>query len=52
MTVARHDLYGNYRDHDSEISGLLGECGITGVDTSVKKATRTSQTGWRRTLQA
>ena len=22
-----HDLYRNYHDHDSEISGLLGECG-------------------------
>lgn len=25
----RHDLYAKYHDYDSEISDLLGECGIT-----------------------
>ena len=24
----RHDLYAKYHDYDSEISDLLGECGI------------------------
>ena len=26
----RHDLYAKYHDYDSEISDLLGECGIQG----------------------
>jgi UDP-glucuronate decarboxylase len=26
----RHDLYAKYHDYDSEISDLLGECGIEG----------------------
>ena len=26
----RHDLYAKYHDYDSEISDLLGECGING----------------------
>ena len=25
----RHDLYAKYHDYDSEISDLLGECGLT-----------------------
>jgi integrase/recombinase XerD len=25
----RHDLYAKYHDYDSEISDLLGECGVT-----------------------
>jgi len=24
----RHDLYAKYHDYDSEISDLLGECGV------------------------
>jgi len=24
----RHDLYAKYHDYDSEISDLLGECGL------------------------
>jgi hypothetical protein len=27
----RHDLYAKYHDYDSEISDLLGECGIMKV---------------------
>ncbi len=27
----RHDLYAKYHDYDSEISDLLGECGLKGV---------------------
>lgn len=27
----RHDLYAKYHDYDSEISDLLGECGVEGV---------------------
>lgn len=27
----RHDLYAKYHDYDSEISDLLGECGIKGI---------------------
>ncbi len=26
----RHDLYAKYHDYDSEISDLLGECGVKG----------------------
>jgi hypothetical protein len=26
----RHDLYAKYHDYDSEISDLLGECGVRG----------------------
>ena len=26
----RHDLYAKYHDYDSEISDLLGECGLKG----------------------
>ena len=28
----RHDLYAKYHDYDSEISDLLGECGIKAVE--------------------
>ena len=28
----RHDLYAKYHDYDSEISDLLGECGVMGYD--------------------
>ena len=31
----RHDLYAKYHDYDSEISDLLGECGINGLNVSV-----------------
>jgi NAD-dependent DNA ligase len=27
----RHDLYAKYHDYDSEISDLLGECGLKGA---------------------
>ncbi len=27
----RHDLYAKYHDYDSEISDLLGECGVKGI---------------------
>ena len=27
----RHDLYAKYHDYDSEISDLLGECGVKGT---------------------
>ena len=27
----RHDLYAKYHDYDSEISDLLGECGVKAV---------------------
>jgi hypothetical protein len=30
----RHDLYAKYHDYDSEISDLLGECGLTAVVSS------------------
>ena len=30
----RHDLYAKYHDYDSEISDLLGECGIKDVTSS------------------
>ncbi|WP_233253591.1 hypothetical protein, partial [Paracoccus binzhouensis] len=28
----RHDLYAKYHDYDSEISDLLGECGVCPVE--------------------
>ena len=31
----RHDLYAKYHDYDSEISDLLGECGVTGRGTGI-----------------
>ena len=30
----RHDLYAKYHDYDSEISDLLGECGVEVVSLS------------------
>ena len=35
----RHDLYAKYHDYDSEISDLLGECGVrTVLETCFAKA--------------
>ncbi len=32
----RHDLYAKYHDYDSEISDLLGECGVKGVRNELR----------------
>ena len=31
----RHDLYAKYHDYDSEISDLLGECGLATMDVEL-----------------
>ena len=46
----RHDLYAKYHDYDSEISDLLGECGLTEMvnalfDQNAERARR-SLTGY------
>lgn len=33
----RHDLYAKYHDYDSEISDLLGECGLMSVSSVSRK---------------
>jgi hypothetical protein len=34
----RHDLYAKYHDYDSEISDLLGECGIMALRIALNVA--------------
>ena len=34
----RHDLYAKYHDYDSEISDLLGECGVIEAEVPHWKA--------------
>ena len=33
----RHDLYAKYHDYDSEISDLLGECGIKSISRKISR---------------
>ena len=36
----RHDLYAKYHDYDSEISDLLGECGLNHMRQIVEQVFR------------
>ncbi|MFC3530420.1 hypothetical protein ACFOMH_19820, partial [Paracoccus mangrovi] len=33
----RHDLYAKYHDYDSEISDLLGECGLEVIEQGMRR---------------
>jgi len=49
----RHDLYAKYHDYDSEISDLLGECGLKRLESeSGLDVYETTRDQVRRALEA